>query len=251
MKKIIVKSKDKEIIVKNREQVFILDYFDESRQEKSWQLKIGRDAQVEYVFIGALTPPAESKFRREIIVGPGTKFNGYQVYLGVGDSQWETINYLGEQATVNNQVLFYQVGEEKLQVQDNYIFIAPGATGHFSVAGLLDGQAQAQYNSDLVIEPAAQQTDSRIDMKLCLLSATARGQLLPGLKISANEVKAGHGASTFQLSPEDLFYLRSRGLNSDQIKNLMVNSLASHLTAAISDLAVKNTLLELIAARSV
>jgi len=69
-------------------------------------------------------------------------------------------------------------------------------------------------------------------------------------KIAANDVKAGHSASTFYLSPADLFYLQTRGLSQVQIKALVINSVVSQFMADIADIKTKNLLLKLIKNRS-
>lgn len=81
-------------------------------------------------------------------------------------------------------------------------------------------------------------------MKLYLLGKETRGALLPSLKIAVNEVKAGHGASTFKLSEEDLFYLSSRGLSEQQVKQLIINSLLDNFFREIVDLKFKENIIK-------
>jgi Fe-S cluster assembly protein SufD len=86
-------------------------------------------------------------------------------------------------------------------------------------------------------------------MRLRLIGPESRGQLLPGLNIAANDVKAGHSASTFQLSAEDMFYLRSRGLSLDNIQKLFALAMGNKFVTDLSDDNLKTELLNLISTR--
>jgi Fe-S cluster assembly protein SufD len=205
---------------------------------------------VQYVAIVDDPSVAAAALNREFVIGDGAKVEMFSAYFGRGNYQVKVSSLLGARALVTSRVLFWLQQQQNLQVQDNYIFTAPAAVGKFRIEGLVDGEAKAQYYSDVVIKPAAQQTDSRIDMRLHLLSPEAQGNFLPSLKIAANQVKAGHGASTFRLAPEDIFYLRSRGLSPEQIKILVINSVASQFAEPIADTAVRNTVLKLIKQRA-
>ena len=45
---------------------------------------------------------------------------------------------------------------------------------------------------------------------------------MPGLEILADDVKCSHGATTAQLSPEELFYLQARGIPPRVGRQLLV-----------------------------
>jgi len=251
MDKKIISVRDQDIVIPDRKEVFLFDHIQGSSSRPPLNIKIGHHARVQYVCV--FEPDGDGDFEQERIVdiGDGATVDGYQAYFGAANSRFRLRHSLGNKSVFNNRVLFYQTGEQNFQVQDDYIFQGQGAAGKFQVEGLADDKAAVQYYSELVIKPQAQQTDSRIDMRLHLLSKQAKGSLLPGLKIDANEVKAGHGASTFHLSPEDLFYLRSRGLNEKQIKSMIISSLANKFTADISDVAARDMILRLIQERAV
>ena len=239
MKEIIVTSRDKKIIIPDGTEALIIDgpllkNKTTSKSVKNIQIIIGRNCQVKYIFL-AISDISQVPQDRELIIGDKSQVISYRAYFNSGDNNSKFVNNLGKGADFESRVLFYFSGSDSFAVNDDYIFNKPGAHGRFSVIGLLDKSANAKYYSDIVIKPLAQQTDSRIDMKLYLMSQSAKGVMLPGLKISADEVKAGHGASTFQLSPEDIFYLQSRGLNEKQARELVINSLTARFTDGLPD----------------
>jgi len=251
MKKIIIKSSAAKIVIPAGQKVLLLDNIGQpapaTPANRNLQIIIGRGCEIQYVFIERATRPSVSIEQRELFLGANSRLKSYRVYLGQGTSQLKFISHLDQGAELDSRVFFYQSGTEILTAEDNYIFEAPDSRGRFNVTGLLSGAASAQYYSDIIITPVAQKTDSRIDMKLYLLDPRARGVILPGLKIAANEVKAGHGASTFQLSPDDLFYLQARGLSKEQAKNLVINSLAQRFVDGLVDQELKKDILTQIA----
>ncbi|MFA6416776.1 MAG: SufD family Fe-S cluster assembly protein [Patescibacteria group bacterium] len=237
MKEIIITNRQKKIIIPDGTEAFIIDKSPvksstAKKAEKNIQIIIGRNCQIKYIFLASINALPASQ-NRELIIGDKSQVVSYRAYFNSSDNDSKFVNRLGKGADFESRVLFYFSGKEAFVASDDYIFTKPGTRGRFSVIGLLNAEAIAKYYSNIIIDPLAQQTDSRIDMKLYLMSRTAKGVMLPGLKIDANEVKAGHGASTFQLSPEDIFYLQSRGLTEKQARELIINSLTARFTEGL------------------
>lgn len=239
MKKHSVTTTDKQVIIKDGDEVLIVDDRSEASDLK---LVIGQHARVQYVWLMA-SADNHAIIKRQITIGDGAKLEAWQLYNSTAGAQISIDNHLGERVNFENHVLFYQSGDNKLSVTDNYHFNQPGSYGRFTIEGLVTDSAQIEYFSDLQIKPNSQKIDSRIDMKLHLLSDKCRGILLPGLQIDANDVKAGHSATTFKLAPEDLFYLESRGLSLEQIKALVMQSTVQHFVTGLEDEELKNKII--------
>ena len=62
------------------------------------------------------------------------------------------------------------------------------------------------------VDPGAQQTDAFQESRNLLLSKKAHADAIPGLEILANDVRCTHAAAIAQIDPDQVFYLRSRGL---------------------------------------
>jgi len=209
---------------------------------------IAENCIVEHIVIVHGKNQKAIKQARHLELGRGSRLRSAEIFLGAAKLEWQSNSRLADRADFTKQVLFYQSASDELQVQDNYVFTGLGARGQFAVSGVLSGAARARYFSDLAIKAGAQKTETRIDLKLFLLSEEAQGSLLPGLKIAANDVKAGHSASTFRLSAEELFYLSSRGLPAEQIKSLVIRSLADNFTGHLSAAASRREVGKIFAA---
>ena len=81
--------------------------------------------------------------------------------------------------------------------------------------------AHAVFNGKIYVRAGAQLTDSGQQSRNLLLSPKAHVDTKPQLEIFADDVKCAHGATVGQLDPEQLFYLRSRGLPEARARNLL------------------------------
>jgi Fe-S cluster assembly protein SufD len=67
-----------------------------------------------------------------------------------------------------------------------------------------------------------------------LLSKTAQVDTKPQLEIFADDVKCAHGATVGQLDPEEIFYLKSRGLSEVAARNLLTYAFGAEILSRIS-----------------
>jgi Fe-S cluster assembly protein SufD len=99
--------------------------------------------------------------------------------------------------------------------------------------GILDDVSSAVFNGRIVVRKDAQKTNARQTNKNLLLSKGAAINTIPQLEILANDVKCTHGATIGQLNEEELFYLRSRGIDRDAARTLLTYAFASELLRAV------------------
>jgi len=122
------------------------------------------------------------------------------------------------------------------QLADTHSFIdhaLPHGTSrqlHKCVAG---GGAHAVFNGRVLVRPDAQQTDSAQQNRNLLLSDKAHVDTKPQLEIFADDVKCAHGATVGQLEAEEVFYLRSRGLDDTAARNLLTYAFAADIVNRI------------------
>ena len=99
--------------------------------------------------------------------------------------------------------------------------------------GILDDQARGIFSGRIVVHKDAQKTDAKQTNMSLLLSGEAQVESKPQLEILADDVKCTHGATVGQISDEALFYLRSRGINEDAARSLLVYAFARDAFAQI------------------
>ncbi|NCO69323.1 MAG: Fe-S cluster assembly protein SufD [Acidobacteria bacterium] len=91
---------------------------------------------------------------------------------------------------------------------------------HVKVA--LTGAARSVYTGMIRIAATAAGSEAYQENRNLLLSRDARAETIPELEILTDDVKCSHGATVAPLEPEQLFYLRSRGLPASQAQRLIV-----------------------------
>jgi len=97
---------------------------------------------------------------------------------------------------------------------------------HKTIAG---GAAHAVFNGKVLVRHDAQLTDSSQQSRNLLLSKRAHVDTKPQLEIFADDVKCAHGATVGQLDPEQLFYLKSRGLPEGRARNLLTYAFGAEI----------------------
>lgn len=181
--------------------------------------------------------------KQEIIIESGATLYAYYLFLN-NTSSLDILHTINQDAKIISRSLV--LSESELKVKAEYNFVGAASSGEIKADAVLSGAANLKYEAILRVKQSAQQSDTRVDLRLYLNSPTAHGQLIPQLEVAANDVKAGHSAGTFKLSSDDLFYLQSRGLSAAQIIVLQLKSLSNIFVQGL-DLGTSRLLLDLIA----
>jgi Fe-S cluster assembly protein SufD len=95
--------------------------------------------------------------------------------------------------------------------------------------GILSDRSTAVWRGMIKVDPGAQQTDAFQECRNLLLSKRAHADAIPGLEILANDVRCTHAAAVAQIDREQLFYLRSRGLQADAATRLVIEGFMAEL----------------------
>ena len=99
------------------------------------------------------------------------------------------------------------------------------------------------------LRPDAQKTDAKQTNKNLLLSDAATIDTKPQLEIYADDVKCTHGATVGQLDEEQVFYLRSRGIDEIDARGILTYAFAADVVERIHLDSLKRRLEGLLHAR--
>ena len=106
---------------------------------------------------------------------------------------------------------------------------APGCTSREVYKGVLDDRARGVFQGKIVVRKDARKTDGHQLGRALLLSPEAEVDTKPELEIYADDVKCGHGATAGAPEEDQLFYLRSRGLDARTARALIVEGFMAEL----------------------
>ena len=104
--------------------------------------------------------------------------------------------------------------------QQNHM--AAHTTSDLLFKGALKGGSRSVWQGMIYVAPGAQQTDGYQANRNLVLSPDSRADSIPGLEILADDVRCTHGATVGKIDPDLVFYLRSRGIPSDEAERLVV-----------------------------
>jgi Fe-S cluster assembly protein SufD len=107
--------------------------------------------------------------------------------------------------------------------------------------GILDDTSLSSFSGHIYIPSHAQKSDAEQLNKNLLLSDDATAKTAPALEVYADDVKASHGATIGHLDEDQLFYLQSRGLSSQQAQHLLTQGFIKEIVDlfSVEDLAYK------------
>ena len=81
----------------------------------------------------------------------------------------------------------------------------------------------------MLVRKDAQKTYARQSDKNLILSDGARVNTTPSLEIFADDVQCFHGATAGAMADDALFYMRSRGLDEETARSLLIYGFASEI----------------------
>ena len=100
---------------------------------------------------------------------------------------------------------------------------------HEVYKGILGGTSRAVFNGKIIVRQDAQKTDAKQTNRALLLTDGATINTKPQLEIFADDVKCTHGAAIGQLDEDAIFYLRARGLNYAEARDMLIHAFAGQV----------------------
>jgi Fe-S cluster assembly protein SufD len=125
----------------------------------------------------------------------------------------------------------------------------PGCESRELFKGVLAGRSRGVFQGKVIVRPDAQKTDGKQMAQVLMLSEDAEFDSKPELEIHADDVVCGHGSTSAEIDPDILFYLRSRGIPSDEARAMLIESFVGEALDKIEDEAVREALAAIATAR--
>ena len=146
----------------------------------------------------------------------------------------------GSSCTMNG--MYMVSGLQHVDHQTRIEHAQPNTTSREIYKGILDGHSHGVFNGKVYVRPEAQKTDGKQSNNNLLLSDHARVDTKPQLEIFADDVKCTHGATVGRLDEVALFYMKSRGLDAEQARTLLIYAFAADVLEEIPVKPVRDAL---------
>lgn len=159
-----------------------------------------------------------------------SEYHSHSTQLGAAWSRLDLHCKLeAEGARTELHGLYAVAGRQHVDNHTRIDHLARGTASREIYRGILDGQGRAVFNGKVLVAPHAVKTDAEQKNHNLILSRGAEIDTKPELEIYADDVKCSHGATIGQLDEQQLFYLRSRGLDMDTAHRLLITAFAEEL----------------------
>lgn len=211
---------------KNREQEIPSHFFKSSSEEfscKAYVIEVLENESVHLVFHDEAFSKGVSFDRLYILARKHSNVELTWVQASGFKSQARILVHLSEpEANVQVHTLQLSKGDQSLDMWVEVKHLAPRTQSNVLSwsAGL--EQSQTIFNGVVTIGNEAPFSDTNQRNKNLILSPRASVTSLPKLFIHQNEVKAAHGSSVSTFNPDQLMYLRARGLSALEAESMLL-----------------------------
>ncbi len=133
------------------------------------------------------------------------------------------------------------------QIIDNHTLAdhaKPNSHSNEFYKGILDDKGTGIFNGKIMVRQDAQKTNAYQTNKNVLLTNEATINSKPQLEIFADDVKCSHGATTGQINPDEIFYLRARGISEYEAKKLLLSAYAHEIIDEVKNEELRSLLVK-------
>lgn len=233
------------------EAVVVIDHTGDAVLAANVDFLLGDGAKLTVVSVQDWDDKAVHVAQHNALVGRDATFKSVVVTFG-GDvvRLHPRVNYA---STGGEAELFGLYFTDAGQHQEHRLLVdhaTPHCKSNVVYKGALQGDdAHAVWIGDVLIEAAAEGTDTYELNRNLVLTDGARVDSVPNLEIETGEiVGAGHASATGRFDDEQLFYLMARGIPADEARRLVVGGFFAELVQQIGVPDIEERLLEKIAA---
>lgn len=114
-----------------------------------------------------------------------------------------------------------------------------GASSNLLYANVLDDESSSIFSGMILVAEGAHDTSAYQSNRNLILSPRAEANSLPGLEILADRVQCSHGSATSSISPEEIFYLLSRGIPEQTARRMIAQGFLKHALDQFSDETIR------------
>ncbi|MEV6107463.1 Fe-S cluster assembly protein SufD [Streptomyces sp. NPDC051940] len=218
------------------EVAIVIDHTGDGVRAANVDFLLGDGAKVTFVSVQDWDDTAVHTSQHNALIGRDATFKSVVVTFG-GDAVriHPRVNYAGPGGEAELYGLYFT---DAGQHQEHRLFVdhaVPNCRSHVTYKGALQGEgAHAVWIGDVLIQKAAEGTDTYELNRNLVLTDGARVDSVPNLEIETGEiVGAGHASATGRFDDEQLFYLMARGIPADEARRLVVRGFFAELVQQI------------------
>ena len=211
------------------------------------EIRVGEGANLRFVELQSWGEHVWNFSHERVRVGRDSNLDW--VFVAVGShltKNFSDLDLIGRGATGRMSGFYFTDNDQHLDHDTQQNHMAPDTTSDLLFKGALKGRSRSVWQGMIYVAPGAQKTDGYQANRNLVLSKKARADSIPGLEIMADDVRCTHGATVGKIDPEEVFYLRSRGIPYPMAERLIVEGFFDPIMQRIPFEGVQNRLEEAI-----
>jgi Fe-S cluster assembly protein SufD len=192
----------------------------------------------EVTLVGSQELSASSKLVNCVHVVPGTgaKLRDFRLNLG---AQWVRQEVSSDFRRSGGHCELFGLSiagaGEEVDQRTLQAHVAGGIHSNLLYKNALFGDARSIFSGMIRVDHGAHQTDAYQSCRNLLLSEDAEANAMPGLEINADQVRCSHGSTCGQIDPEEVFYLRARGIPESAARHLVTFGFAHDIVSRVGN----------------
>lgn len=165
---------------------------------------------------------SETVWVSRIKLGKGSELTYKVADLNVKNGYFDIKNFLeGRSAKADVEWVYLNSGNGMKNAYVANYFQDKDCNGEILVKGVQEDKSKVTFLGEINISLEGGGTDSYLKEDVMILDESSYIEAIPSLEIKTNDVKAGHGVSISKITEDKLFYLKSRGIDEREAKNLI------------------------------
>lgn len=213
-------------------------------------LSAGPGSKLDYVAIQAFNETSRVIQINETAAASDAATTGFILNTGAAWARNESLSRL-EGPGARSDMLAVSI-PARTQEYDQRTFqhhVSPGAFSDLLYKNSLYDYSSTIFSGLIFVDEGAHNTDAYQTCRNLLMSDTCEANSMPGLEINADQVKCSHGSTSSQISDEEVFYLRARGIDPVTARQLIARGFSVEVVERLGDEALETLVIRFIDAK--
>ena len=207
----------------------------------------GPNSRLDYVAIQAFNSVTRVVQINETSAARDASTTGFILNIGAAWARNESLSRL-EGSGSRSDMLSVSIPARE-QEYDQRTFqhhVSEGAYSDLLYKNSLYDNSRTIFSGLIFVDENAHHTDAYQTCRNLLMSDTCEANSMPGLEINADQVKCSHGSTSSQISDEEIFYLRARGIDPINARQLIARGFSVDVVDRLKNDAVEELVLTFI-----
>ena len=135
-------------------------------------------------------------------------------------------------------------GKQHIDITTRLNHLSADTTSDTIARTILDDEACGIFQGKVIVHEDAQRVEATQKSDALMLSADAMMNVKPELEIYADDVACAHGSAIGEIDYEALFFLRSRGIDEEAARIMLVEGFVSEILGRLDDFVAGTVLQE-------